>query len=290
MSSWGHQLPSNRLSSNELFCKISKSGYGTNFQNFFMCYLYSRSLNRRLYLCDTTNNISESFHLILDTFGPLPGVVYTNKRGMTVFEDKVVPLNQYLSSLSNEVLYSQARSIFKFNLQTQARIHGILSKLPPVSVFDVGIHIRTGDKITSGEMKDIGLEPYIAAVNRIVNKKSNINVFLMTDNTSVVSRIQQPGWTVYTLPQVFLHSTGHDQLTFNRMAVGNKIDAYYHFLAELYTMQRCQQIVCTYSSNIGRFLYLTREPTVQIHSVDIPEFTFLHDMPIYLANAPLKHE
>ena len=82
MSSWiGSSKEVGLLSYNKLFCKTSTSGFGSNFFNFFMCYLYARSKNDLLYLNDMKNNISDQYHLIIDTFKEVPSIVFTLYNG-----------------------------------------------------------------------------------------------------------------------------------------------------------------------------------------------------------------
>ena len=116
MSSWGPVSLKSKLKYTDLYCRLSKSGYGTNFQNFLMCYLFAKYKKQKLYLCDTTNNISNSFHLILDTFHTPLNVVYTNKSGLTIFQNTITELNNFLISLSDEIIRSEARSIFRWNI------------------------------------------------------------------------------------------------------------------------------------------------------------------------------
>jgi hypothetical protein len=283
MSSWGQGLPSqSRLKYTDFFCKISKSGYGTNYQKFFMCYLYAKYMKKKLYLCDTTSNISQSFHLILDTFQPMSNIVYTNKNGLTIFDDKIIDMNKFLLTLTDDILCSEARNIFQLNIQTQQKVDALLleQQFPP---FDIGIHVRMGDKITSGEMKEIGLDIYINSIKDAQKRlgKDKVNIYVMTDNSQIIKSISDPSWSVYSLPSP-IPSTGHDQRKFNSMSTNDKMAAYYHFLAELHIMQHCGSIICTYSSNIGRFLYLTRDPQATIKSLDVADFTILHDMSIFL--------
>lgn len=286
MSSWGQPaLNQNKLRYSDLFYRISTSGYGTNFQQFFMCYLYARHVKKPLYFCDTTSNLSSTYHLITDTFQPIKGIIYTGKSGISVFQDKVIEMKEYLSGLTDEFLRGEARSIFRFNLKTQEIIDAAISHLPQI---DIGIHIRMGDKITSGEMAAISLSTYAAAIKeaQALTERETVNIYVMTDTPSVIESLKclldANTCVLYSIPSPIV-SEGHDQRTFNKMEASQKMAAYYHFLSEFHIMRRCPHIICTYSSNIGRMLCLTREPGTEIRSLDVPTFTILHDMKIFLA-------
>lgn len=273
------------LKSRDLFCKINTCGYGTNFNKFFICYLYARHLKQPLYLCDTSNNISQTYHLILDSIQPLLDLSYSDRDALTIVQDKdeVLELKKFLLTLSDDEICSQARSTFIWSSSIKEKIDKTLSQLD-ITNFDMGIHIRTGDKITSREMVSIPLEKYLEEIKKIIPVGS---IYVMTDSSSVVPRLKAltDSFTFYSLPPPIESATGHDQKEFNKRSVNDKMASYYHFLTELHIMQRCPFILCTFSSNIGRFLYMTREPGVKIKSIDIPVFTILHDMPYFLSKA-----
>ena len=132
-------------------------------------------------------------------------------------------------------------------------------------------------------MKAIPLDTYVAAIReaQISTGKPTMAIYVMTDNSSVISQlkdISDPSWSLYCLEPPVKAETGHDQAIYNKRSVNDKMASYHHFLTEIHILQRCPYIVCTYSSNIGRFLFMTREPGVQIKSLDWPIFTILHDI------------
>ena len=259
MSSWIKNTQGITLSYNKLFCRISTSGFGSNFFNFFMCYLYARSKNEILYLNDMKNNISDKYHLILDTFNDAPNIVFTLYNGRTIQQQHPVELDKFYSSLHTDFLKSEAKRIFKLKPAISSKIILLIRELPQ---FDLGIHIRTGDKITTGEMKEIPLQSYI---NEIISfqkryNKSKINIYLMTDSTSVIRKIKEAAdesWCIYSLDSPIISVDGHLQKHFNSQSESIKMDAFIHFLAEIKILQDCPNIVCTFSSNIGRFINLT---------------------------------
>ena len=280
MSSWGI---THKSKFQEFSCKLTKSGFCSNFFKYFMCYLYSQRSNKIMYLNDTISTI-DTFHLILDIFKEPKNVKYTSYKTLDIYDNNIKDLVHYLSTLTEEYLREQATEIFKLNEKTEIIIKDriLQSGIPDI---DIGIHIRSGDKITSGEMKELPLAHYISAIkNMAFNKTGAINIYLMTDNISIIDKLREksePNWIFHAMEPPIPFTEGHDQRAFNSNMNKDKILALYHFLAEIYILQRCPNIICTYSSNIGRFLHLTREPNTTIKSVDLPRFSILQHMPSF---------
>jgi hypothetical protein len=68
---------------------------------------------------------------------------------------------------------------------------------------------------------------------------------------------------------------GHDQTQFNMLSKDVKVEAFYHFLAEITILQRAQKNIVTFSSNIGQFVYMTCDYPEGVQSLDIQEFNIL---------------
>ena len=274
MSSWKHPLfVQGRLPYIVFYCNINRSGFGSNIMNFLMCYLYARNKNETLYLRDTTNNISKGFHLILDTIQDLPGITFTLKDGMTLQQKIPDELREFRRSLELTFLKSEVKRIFKLNPSIQSKVTALHRGLPK---FDLGLHIRTGDKVTTGEMEAIPLDVYIKEVDTYqkATKKDKLSIYLMTDSEGVIATFKNradPSWSIKYLPSPIKNVDGHNQQVFNSQSTENKMAAYIHFLAELQVLQQCPTVFCTFSSNIGRLVYLTGGDDVR--SLDI-EFTF----------------
>jgi len=259
MSSWIQQPLTKGLPTDSLYCSTSTSGYGSNFFNFFICYLYARSQNKVLYLKDTKNNITDSFHLILDTFQELPGINYTLKNGMTIQEMYPIELKKFCVALDEEFLKTEAKRIFKLQPAIQKKID-VLKK--GLTTFDLGIHIRRGDKITKKEMANIPLDYYLKQVSdfQIASGKKKLSIYLMTDSAAVIASFKKkadPSWSIVSILSPITNQDGHFQNQFNSYPIVMKMDAYIHFLTELQILQKCPTVFCTFSSNIGRYLYLT---------------------------------
>ena len=269
MSSWIQYTQDKTLSYKQLYCKTTTSGFGSNFFNFFMCYLYAKSKNKILYLNDMKNSISDKYHLILDTFNESPNIRFTLNNGRTIQQQEPVELNKFYQSLDTDFLKSEAKKIFKIKPELDSKIRLLLKDLPQ---FDMCVHIRTGDKITTGEMRPVKLESYTSEILVIQEKYSlpKIYIYLMTDSTDVIKKFKEAAhssWSVYTLALPIIGSNGHIQKDFNAQPVVVKMDAFIHFLAELKIAQTCPYVVCTFSSNIGRFIKYTGD-YVEIKSLD----------------------
>lgn len=265
MSSWIPTQKSRKLPVNLFYCKTSPSGYGSNFFNFFFCYLFARSKQKALYLNDTRNNISSDYHLILDTFETLPGIILTKENGNTLQQMHPVEMKQYYESLTDLERKKAAREVFRFRSSLQEQINKAKQTLPPI---DYGIHIRTGDKITTGEMKAISLASYVEATkaHQTKIKKDKLSIYLMTDSLRAFEEFKanaDPSWTVYRLPSPIETLHGHVQSVYNEHSPDQKLEAFVHFLTEVQVLAQSEAILCTFSSNIGRFVELLTDSPIQ---------------------------
>jgi hypothetical protein len=278
MSSWGQSSTSLRsIPLGEHYVSVSTSGYGTNFKTVLKCYLYAKYHRKPLYLRDTTNNISKSFHLLFDTFTMPKNIIYTNKPGTSFNIDERTKLDTYISTLGATKIREGARNIFKLKDTMLQQMQPFLNTVQNIR-FDLGVQIRTGDKIQTGEMEYISLDAYIDAMKKYCESKTIIepNIFIMTDNADIFPKIIQivpSTWHLYRIECEVVPSGGHDQSTFNAQPIEYKKSAYIHFLSELYILQHVPHIICTYSSNIGRYLFMTAEDNTTVESLDWPEFT-----------------
>jgi hypothetical protein len=88
----------------------------------------------------------------------------------------------------------------------------------------------------------------------------------MTDSQSVIrffNANKDPSWSIESIPSPNPMANGHDQKLFNSQTRQTVFQCFYHFLAEMQILQESTHIVCTFSSNIGRFLDLTKKGTIE---------------------------
>ena len=244
--------------------------------------MYAKSLKTRLYVNDTANSISIRYPLLRNTFVPvsdLSDVQFTDGQILTAssIKNRVIPLRVFLNAVSPSNLRTAARSIFEWNEALLEKMMKLVDHLP--SEIDVAVHMRAGDKIITGEMRPLTVEQYVREVEAHFrsSKKHSFNVFLMSDSPERIEEFTKKApssWKVHTLRSP-ISMGGHVQRLFNAAPPRERMDSYLSFMAELYVAQRVPRIFCTFSSNVGRFLYLTADDRTTVVSIDEPKFVAL---------------
>jgi hypothetical protein len=181
-------------------------------------------------------------------------------------------VKQRLTYYTSEQLKELALQFFRLTPEMAAQVAEFRVQKGILGPFDIGVHIRTGDKITTGEMKAIPVSAYVDQIRRTC-KSPSPRIFIMTDNFEMIRQLQalaDPSWQLfsYTLDR----QKGHVQLDFNLSPAAQRKTDYIQFLAELQVMQETPALLVTYSSNIGRYLYLTTPKSTSITSLDVKSF------------------
>ena len=252
------------------------TGFCLQFNQYLYSALYAKSQGQRLYVNDTTNAVSIRYPLIQNTFAPvadLSDVQFRDSQLLTAtsLKNRVQPMREFLSRVTPDILRVSASEILTWN-------NGLLEKIQPLldevkAELDIGVHMRTN------AMKPVPVEKYLEQVRafQTKSKKAALNVFLMSDSPELLQEFtkkKHSSWAIYTLRSPLLMG-GHKQLQFNAAANRVRMDSYLYFVAELYTMQQIPHIICSLSSNVGRFLYLTVADDTTVVSIDLPKFVAL---------------
>ena len=114
----------------------------------------------------------------------------------------------------------------------------------------IGVHIRRGDKISTGEMENLELNKYVDEI-----KKIGLNtVYIATDDVSVVEYIRDKCDNIYIYTNPHLKQFGFVENTFNHKS---HTDRYYDTLILLYdifVLISGKKFIGTYSSNLSRII------------------------------------
>jgi len=256
--------------------ETTDAGLCLQFNQYLYAVLYAAKENVPLNVNDTSNAISIRFPLIKNTFATPSEISFVDSQivSATSLKKRVGQIQNFLNGVRPEELRDAAKAILPWNPSLLQKLTPILDAKRFPGEFDVGVHIRAGDKITSGEMKNIPIEQYLRAVKAYQTKtgKKKLDVFVMSDSSLKLDEFikkKDAAWTVHTLVTPS-SMQGHVQRDFNASSPGTRMNAYLNFVAELFLMQQIGHVVCTFSSNVGRFLYLTSDN--EVVSVDDPKF------------------
>jgi hypothetical protein len=260
MTSWLGRTATTIPKISGLYFETTNAGFCSIFNEFLYAYLYATVENRTLYVNDVINVVGNNFPLIKNTFVDL-GVEYVDSMVANCsttrrHEERIIAS---VSAIPMEKLRARAQAIFQWNPALVEKAREIILKANIPASFDAGVHIRTKKTGT------VAIEKYIQAIRKKHPKKESMNIFLMSDspiNLAEFRKKADSSWKIFTLPTIF-------QDSLNRTA-SQRMAAYYSFMAELIVMQSISDIVCTMSSNVGRFLYLTVEHPEKIVSLDVP--------------------
>jgi hypothetical protein len=188
--------------------------------------------------------------------------------------DALLRVNQDLSPLIESLIES---SFLSNSLQSRRLL------TPRIGV---GVHIRRGDKV-SETFSLPTLEAYLTEVLTIINRvgaqRNEIVVFISSDNfhdeEEFKKVLDENGISATSLirPEQFKDSLsfqrrasfGHHETTFNSESMSFKYSESIYFLAELEALARMDYLVCTFSSNVCRFLQVIRRQSPEtVTSVD----------------------
>jgi hypothetical protein len=90
---------------------------------------------------------------------------------------------------------------------------------------------------------------------------SDQNIYVASDKNDVINELQylRPHWKFIQLCQTTSQSNGHQQNTFNHLSTHTKLESTRILLTELEILSRVKYVVCTFSSNICRFVQILRK-------------------------------
>lgn len=237
----------------------------SQFVSFLYAYVLSKSEKVPLYVNDVPNAISSSYPILKSTFVNDPSVKYVDTQVLSSVSTKrrQPQIFTLINALQPDALRAFASDLFEWDNSHIDKIQPILSGTSFPSEFDVGVHIHTT------RVKPVPIDQYIQAIKKHphVSKKNGLDVFVMSDSQQRLDELQKkcdPTWKIYSL---------NSPQDFNATSARSRMNAYLHFMAELFLMRNIPHTVCALSSNEGRYIYLTMKNGSTIASVDQPKFS-----------------
>lgn len=130
----------------------------------------------------------------------------------------------------------------------------------------IGLHIRGGDKFIEASRQEEG-----KYINKAVSLTDCRNAFVLTDDFSVIERLQKnyPEWIFYTLCKE--SERGYFHKEFNKQDRHTKAKKLVRLFASVDIISESELFIGTFSSNPGMYLGMRMEPR-KTFSVDVPEW------------------
>lgn len=256
----------------------TEDGICSNMNRLFYAYVQAAKISDPLYVHDTPNCIGPEFPMFERILRDNSTIKYLKRvpDGSRQLKLSDIENQQTISSIPFQRLKQLARDFYFYNGDTQGKIlETIQSAGLARTLFDIGVHIRTGDK------PRVAIKEYINAIRTFGSRigKTSLNIFVMTDNINAYTQLKNASpsnWTFTTLQEPsFYTANGHTPAGFAALSEEKRQQLFYAFLTDLHLLQNIPNIVVSFSSSIGRFLYLTNRLITSKEnciSVDVPEW------------------
>jgi hypothetical protein len=126
----------------------------------------------------------------------------------------------------------------------------------------ISVHIRKGDKISTGESGFISNDIYIKEIYDKCKELNIINVYYATDDIENLTEIMRklPNLNHY-YNNNNRNKTGYNNSNFNNLSSNDKKIEFDNMMIDFFTIVNSDFFICTFSSNVSRFVALYRDPT-----------------------------
>lgn len=163
----------------------------------------------------------------------------------------IIRSDEFMQNIPAERFRAEIRDLMQFNQGIKKQFGYEFARLGLPDCF-LGVHIRRGDKITTGEMKAIDLEVYADAIEKSGYK----SIYVATDDIESVlylrDKLKKNGLSIYynsTLDQV-----GFSEGSFNHKSRTNRFTDTITLLFDVYCLSKSNHFIGTYSSNLSRVI------------------------------------
>lgn len=169
--------------------------------------------------------------------------------GNTIFS--YLRTKEFILSINQEEYKSEIRNLLNYNKKLMCYYEKRIKELG-LSEKYIGVHIRRGDKITTGEMKNIPIKQYIDSI-----LASNIkSIYIATDDISVISKIKdsinRKDINIFYNTNSF--NNGFNEGSFNHSNKKARYSETIELLFDVYVLSKATYFIGTYSSNLSRVI------------------------------------
>ena len=173
---------------------------------------------------------------------------------------------------SNEEWRSQLGEVLnKIYIYNDDLTNKIVTNKKKIGISDIeyiGVHVRQGDKITTGEMENIMIDKYISAIK--LQGKISKNVYISTDDVTVINLIKSKlGGKYNVFHNVLTSSTGFKESSYNKKTKEIRHQEAELAILDVDILKNSAYFIGTYSSNMSRIIPCFKD-FKSCQSLDIP--------------------
>lgn len=174
------------------------------------------------------------------------------------------PVHNAFSILTNDKL----RGIAKLNKSTLDKLIEIDDNNLIIKTFDLGIHLRYGDKVKEIEENSREASEKTRTneevITEILNNSKYRKIFIASDDLIKAKEMIQkinPNSSITLYHQVNNKKAGHDQSQFNKQNVEQKEKQFFEFLLDCHILSKCSLFLGSVNSNITYFVAMMDSKT-----------------------------
>ncbi|MDR1544417.1 MAG: hypothetical protein LBS50_08450 [Prevotellaceae bacterium] len=253
----------------KLYLHSSKSNFG-KWTDFFEPFCieknncYTDKFDHRFSAKNLTNKqkIREKIVKIIGKIYGINYLTYDLFETIHNLEEKYYNIEKLnISGTTQQICGEIIRNIYRFNSQTINAIEQLTNKIAFEQPY-IGFHIRGGDKIIEHEI--MAIDSYVQKAEQLTEIR---NAFIFTDDYIMFETFQKkhPQWNIKTLTNS--SETGYFHNEFQQQNALQKRNELIKMFASIEILRNAQQIFCTYSSNIGMFLGMIEDNTIQYNTI-----------------------
>jgi hypothetical protein len=144
-------------------------------------------------------------------------------------------------------------NIYIYNDDLNNEISANKKKIGINSIEYIGVHVRRGDKITTGEMSIIDIDKYISAIK--AKKEISKNIYISTDDMAIIDIIKLQLGSEYSIfYNVLMSSTGFKESTYNKKSKEIRHEETKLAILDVDILKNSSYFIGTYSSNMSRII------------------------------------
>jgi hypothetical protein len=258
--------------------KLDNSDFCEQFNQYLYSVLYVNSVNRPLTVYDQVNPVGPSFALIKDTFANVPGVNFVDSmvpNASTLNQHDNTRVIPFINTIRQEDLQTAAVGILEWNESMLKDISVLRTQYNIPDMIDVGVYMTQ----PAGSRRDdtaFVVNSYINTVTDVDNRLSNppvLNVFIASNDSALLQDFiirAKSSWKIHMIPQLTV--SGFSVASFDRQQARVRLQAYKEFIAILSCLQTSENLITSFSNEVGKFLFMTNTTMTYFKSMESTKF------------------